>query len=263
MKVRISPLIIPLTVVFVLMGSFGQLLVAYACITAHELAHYAAAVCIGLCGEELFFSPFGAHLTLKSRFIGTTAEEIILYSAGPLLNGILSLVGIWLKNQELYRVNTALMLMNFLPVTPLDGGMIVRRLLASRTGAYMAKKLMNIFSLILGIIFLAAAISAVVLGRINYSMFIMALFFFGNSVTGRELYNTDMIYGLTSRKDSDRVKLVMLRDKNSASDIIKLISPAYTIIAAETDKCGNIKLIHERELINIQKYLSKDLKNPE
>ena len=249
MKLRINPLLIPLAAAAVWTHTAPQLATAYASVTAHELAHLLAAVCIGLAPESITLSPFGARLKLKNKIVPSLADEIILYAAGPLLNGILAAVSAYLKIDGIYRINTALMLMNLLPVLPLDGGMITKRVISGRFGIRAGEHVCTGMAVTIGTVFLAAAIYGACNGVINPSMFIMVIFLFGSAVTGRELYNTDMIMGISSKKRSNRVKLVIVRDDRDRIDAIKNISPSYTIIAAERTASGTIRLIDESELI--------------
>ena len=251
MKLRLDPLLIPLAAAAVLTHTAPQIAVAYASVAVHELAHLAAALCIGLRPESITLSPFGARLRLKNKIVRALTDEIILYAAGPLVNGIIAAVAAYLKMEGIYRINAALIFMNLLPVPPLDGGIIIKRIISVRFGKRVGECVCSCMSFTVGAVFLAAAIYGAYCGTLNLSVFIMVIFLFGSAVTGRELYNTDMIMGLSSKKRSNRAKLVMLRDDRDRLDAIKRISPSYTIIAAERTASGAIRLIDETELIDV------------
>lgn len=204
MKLKISPLVIPVMVIAVLTGSYIRLMTTYACITAHELAHLITAVCLGLKGEEFTFSPFGAHLTLRSKFIDSFADELIFYAIGPLTNGILALFFIVINNEELYMINTALMLVNLLPVIPLDGGMILRRVLTQALGILTACRIMNAASAVLGALTLACAVYALISGMISYSLFVIAVFLIGNAFTGNELYDPYILKNIAVKAENGK-----------------------------------------------------------
>lgn len=251
MKLRLDPLLIPLAAVAVLTHTAPQITIAYASVAVHELAHLAAALSIGLRPESITLSPFGARLRLKNKIVRSFADEVILYAAGPLLNGIIAAVAAYLEFDGVYRINAALIFMNILPVPPLDGGMITKRIISARFGKRVGERVCACMSFTVGTAFLAVSIYGAYRGTLNPSMFIMVIFLFGSAVTGRELYNTDMIMGLSSKKRSNRAKLVMLRDDRDRLDAIKSISPSYTIIAAERTASGAIRLIDETELIDV------------
>ncbi len=247
-KLKISPLIIPLAAAAAFMHYVPQLAAAYAVMTAHECAHLIAALCIGLRPDTLSLSPFGAHLTLKNKIIRSMSDEIILYGAGPLLNGILAVLFLRLGVTDMYRLNTALMIINLIPVPPLDGGVILKRILSARIGKAAAERMLAAVSVILSAVFFAAAVCGLVTGAVNLSMFIMAVFFMGNAVTGHELYDTDLAVGLTGKKNTNRVRIVLINDDYSVLDAVKSISPEYTTVAL-MEQGDTVKLIPERELI--------------
>ena len=98
------------------------------------------------------------------------ADEIILYSAGPLVNAILAVMALYFKNVDFYRMNTALLVLNLLPVIPFDGGMIVLRICASKYGLKRAKAVLNTLSAVLGTLFFVFACMSVFMGYINISI---------------------------------------------------------------------------------------------
>ncbi|MGN1116074.1 MAG: site-2 protease family protein, partial [Candidatus Ornithomonoglobus sp.] len=211
MKIKINPLTIILFFTAWLTGSISVLAVTYAVMAVHECAHLAAAVCIGLRPESMTFSPFGVHLELKNRLVRSLADEIIVYSAGPLVNAVLALAALYAGNEELYRINTALLVMNLLPVAPLDGGIILKRVLSYRYGAVISRRIMKVSAMILSAALMCTAIIGLCYGIINLSAFIMALFLLGNLITAKELYNVDFITAVShNKKNSNGARLVIV-----------------------------------------------------
>ncbi len=193
MKLRVSLWMIPFAVISVLTDNYKQILIAYFCITIHEFAHYFVAMLLGMEGKEIVFSPFGAHLTLSGNMTGSVTDAIILYSAGPLINGLLGMICILFGNSELYRINLTLMAVNLIPLTPLDGGMIFKRILSDKLGIIKARRILNALSFFAGVIALILAVLSWVSGRISYSLFILSAFMIGNALTGNGLYEPDII----------------------------------------------------------------------
>ena len=142
--------------------------------------------------------------------------------------------------------------MNIMPVMPLDGGMITTRLLSYKLGRKRAKEILTAFSVIIGCILLGFFVYSVYIKRINLSVFIIAVFFIGNILTSKEMYNTDLINALScGKKTSNKVKLVVINDTYSVSDAIREISPAYTIMAVELNEKGEVKnILSEKEILN-------------
>lgn len=251
MRIRINPLSAVLFVISLFTGGAGMLILTYAVMTVHELAHLAAALVIGLKPESIEFAPFGVHLRLKNKIVRSISDEIILYAAGPLVNGAAAFAALHMGWERGYTINMALFIMNLMPVLPLDGGIILKRLLSYRVGAYAARRILTVTSVLLAFSFAGAAAAGIYLGRLNLSMLAMALFLLGNVLTSREKYDVDFIIAASGvKKNTNRVRMVVVDGNNSLLKAAKTVSPSCTTIAAVTDADGSIaELLSEREII--------------
>lgn len=252
MKIKISPLTVAMIATATAMGNLKLYIVTYLVMTVHELAHLIAAVSIGLKPEAVKLSPFGVNLTLKNKIICSLSDEIILYGAGPLINAILAVAALYLNNTEFYRINTVLFVMNLLPIVPLDGGMIALRVISYKFGHIRARKVLGIISTVLATLFLTAAVVCAATGRINISLFVIAVFLIGNLVTSKEKYNVDLINAVNDRnKVGNRTNIVIVNERYTLLDALKTISPSYTTIAVVLDEKGEISgFLSEKEIIN-------------
>lgn len=250
MKLSFSPLIPIMIAAAYFTHSLEILLLTYSIMLLHEIAHLVAAICIGLKAEKLSFSPFGVRLTLKNKLIRSMSDEIILYAAGPLLNGILAVVFLIIGYERLYVMNTVLFVMNLLPVMPLDGGVIIKRILSWQMGERCAKRIMCVFSVIISAAFISAAFIGLSKGIVNVSLFVMALFLLGNIISGNELYRADFVNALSKNtKKTNKVKLVLVDEKHNILHAAHTLSPSYTTLAAVVEN-GKVKqLITEHEII--------------
>ena len=99
--------------------------------------------------------------------------------------------------------------------------------------------------------FAAAAAVGLYMGRLNLSMAVMALFLLGNVLTSREKYDVDFIMAVSgAKKRNNRVRMVIVDDRNSLIKAAKTVSPSCTTIAAVMDGDGRVKeLLGEREII--------------
>ncbi len=252
MKIRINPLTVVMIGLVTIIGSLKLYIIAYSVMGIHELAHLVAAKCIGLSPDNITFSPFGVHLRLSNKIIGSITDEIILYSVGPLVNAVLALIAIILNMSELYRLNFMLFLINILPVMPLDGGMIAVRLLSCRMSRKQAMRILNIASGIIGASLLFVSLYLMWCGRINISLFILAVFLIGNILTSREMYDSDLINAMSvSKKRTNKANILIIDDTYGVADAIRDISPAYTTIAVKLDDNGKIKkVLTEKDILN-------------
>lgn len=251
MKLRVHPLTAALIITSFFTGDIRLILKAYAVMTGHELSHLAAAKCIGLKPESFTFMPFGVNLRLKNRIVNTLSEEIILYAAGPFFNGIFAVVSIICGWELLYKMNTALFIMNILPIIPLDGGMILFRIMAGKWGNIYAQRILKTISFILASAFAVCAAALWLGGELNLSMIILALFLLGNIITSKEKYNPDFVAAVSGAKKKTRnVRVIILDSEKETLPAIKAVSPMYTVVGAVRGDDNKIdRLITENEML--------------
>ena len=145
----------------------------------------------------------------------------------------------------------ALFIMNILPVSPLDGGMIALRLLSLRVGRKRAQRILNIFSAVSGTILLTTACYGLYIGYMNISLFIIAVLFIGNILTSKEMYDTDFLSAVSGRnKRTNRANIVIIDRVHTRADALKTLSPMYTTVALKIDDNNKISgILTEKELI--------------
>ncbi len=130
----------------------------FACVVLHELGHAIAARRYGITTPDITLLPIGG-LARLSRIPEKPAEEIVIAIAGPLVNVVIAAVLILLGAHfdlgtvadiqksspgfltRLAAVNVWLVLFNLIPAFPMDGGRVLRALLAFRLGRRRATEL--------------------------------------------------------------------------------------------------------------------------
>lgn len=137
----------------------GVLFVAllFACVLLHELGHVFAARRYGVKTPDITLWPFGGIANLE-RIPENPAQELVVAIAGPLVNVVIALVllvilsatlgGTDLTADSLAKIedprtsilvklagaNIFLVVFNLIPAFPMDGGRVLRALLAMRMG---------------------------------------------------------------------------------------------------------------------------------
>lgn len=251
MRIRVHPLTAVLILICFLMGQIKLLAAAYAVMTLHEMAHLVASLCIGLKPESITIAPFGIQLRLKSRLICSAADELILYAAGPLVNGALALLCAYAGYEQLYRLNMSLFIMNLLPVMPLDGGMIVRRLIMCRASSEAAQKIMMALSAVFALMFAAVSAAVWYAGGAGITAAVMSLFLIGNMLTSGEKYSPEFIFAISgAAKRSNKVKIVIVDEKNSYIKAARSISPGHTTLAAVAQNGKLKEIVGETDILN-------------
>ena len=142
LEARVSFLVM-LAAVLLFMGGLSGIfvvLLAFASIVLHELGHALVArrLGVGVSGIELHF--FGGLAKLTSQ-PASSRDEILIAAAGPAvslalsgLGFLLSLATGWSVFALLGAVNLVIGVFNLIPALPMDGGRILRAILAQRLG---------------------------------------------------------------------------------------------------------------------------------
>lgn len=196
-------------VVFWFNRQLGLLAVSYSVMLLHEAAHMAAAYCIGLRPAFFALHPFGVCMRLKSRIVYSLADEILLYAAGPCLNILLALgvrviFGLNSRTEFFYYCNLALFVTNILPVMPLDGGIIAKRLLMFWFGAVHTKRIMCVLSWLIIAVLTYAGVRAAAFTGYNYSVLVLVLMLMGNIFTQKEKFSVDFLKELMFYAQKDK-----------------------------------------------------------
>lgn len=130
------------------------LLTLFGCVLLHELGHALAAKRYGIKTRDITMLPIGGVARLE-RMPEEPMQELVVAVAGPAVNVVIAAVlfsilmltyGVHEVLQSIYplravsgnffldlaKINLALVLFNMLPAFPMDGGRVVRAILASR-----------------------------------------------------------------------------------------------------------------------------------
>ena len=135
------------------------MLLLFACVLAHEFGHIFTARAFGIATPDVTLLPIGGVARLE-RIPEEPREEFLIAIAGPLVNvaiafGLVLLAGARLKAgyltvmespnvslvDRLAAVNLFLALFNMIPAFPMDGGRVLRALLATRLGFLRATEI--------------------------------------------------------------------------------------------------------------------------
>src|SRR5437763_12810314 len=135
------------------------MLLLFACVVAHEFGHIFTARVFGVSTPDVTLLPIGGVARLE-RIPEQPQEEFLVAIAGPLVNvviafGLVALAGARLEAGDLApvertrislvdrlaAVNLFLAVFNMIPAFPMDGGRVLRALLASRLGFVRATEI--------------------------------------------------------------------------------------------------------------------------
>jgi len=194
------------------------MLLLFVCVTLHELGHALAARAFGIGTREIILLPLGG-VALLERNPREPRHELLIAVAGPAVNAVLALglgivawvfgigVGLGLPLPQgtpspallitwLFAANISLFAFNLIPAFPLDGGRVLRALLAMRwsegTATRVAVRLGRTVATIMGVVGVLT---------INVALMLIALFIYLSS--GQEQRTTEARVVLNTRRVGD------------------------------------------------------------
>jgi Zn-dependent protease len=162
----------------------------FACVVAHEFGHIFAARHYGIRTPVVTVLPIGGVASLE-RMPKKPSQEIAVALAGPAVNVVIALVlSLFVKDlsvedgmavlssdtsfiKDLAYTNIMLVLFNLIPAFPMDGGRVLRALLASVLGFRTGTRVAALLGQALAVLF---AFAAVYWGQ--PILFLVALFVF-------------------------------------------------------------------------------------
>lgn len=139
------------------LDSVSFIILVFLCVALHEFGHIFMARRFGVKTPEVILSPIGGIANME-RIPEAPAQELLVAIAGPLVNvviAILLMAGFGIGQDQLLAmsfetatlaerltlVNISLVIFNLIPAFPMDGGRILRALLAMNMGAAKATEL--------------------------------------------------------------------------------------------------------------------------
>jgi stage IV sporulation protein FB len=148
------------------------ILAVFACVLAHEFGHVLAARRYGIETRDITLLPIGGVASIP-RMPDRPGHEFVIAIAGPAVNVVIAILLVLLFDvnfssermaelesgridfiASLAAVNIALVLFNLLPAFPMDGGRVLRAILAMRLGRVRATRIAaaigQIFAVIIG-----------------------------------------------------------------------------------------------------------------
>lgn len=153
----------------------------------HEAGHLFAMWTVDCAPRKIRLIP--ASVQIVRSFSAKPVAEFAIILCGPAAN--LAVFAALYVNFIKFENNTSLVfalinliifVFNMLPVKGLDGGTVVYMLLSKYTGAEKAARVVRIITAAVAAVALAAGIYTAVNGRINLSVFIVALYLFVVSI---------------------------------------------------------------------------------
>ncbi|MBK9255296.1 MAG: site-2 protease family protein [Saprospiraceae bacterium] len=203
-----------------IVGFLTFIFVLFFCVVLHEYGHALAARHFGIKTRDIIISPIGGLARLE-RLPEKPIQEFYIALAGPLVNvvigGVLAIFLLlftgYVKPEvdafnfddpvEFIRyiawINFALFLFNLVPAFPMDGGRVLRSLLAVKLGKLKATHIASTIGRIL-------AVGFVIFGILNQHLILSVIGIFIFMMAGMEFKQVRLMTILKKTKASDLVR---------------------------------------------------------
>ena len=173
MKFKIDLKIFLIAILFFMSSQIKVYTIMMICAIIHELGHLLVGILLGMKPEKLEIIPVGIRVTFKiyikdinSKIKQTNKLEIkkiFVAIAGPVVNLILIYIAAISKTNIISKINfiyanLLLVIINLVPIYPLDGGRILKGIISIFKGKKKAEQTINKISIIIGIIISALGI---------------------------------------------------------------------------------------------------------
>lgn len=264
-KIYINIFIFPLIIAAYLTFSIPQLVISYAVAFVHEFSHYIGAKHYKIETGGFVIMPFGLSLRLKDRLIENPVHECIICALGPLSNLLMAVFGVYIRthfDMNLNLVdffilsNASMLIINIIPIIPLDGGRIVRASLTHKTGFAKAcsitAALSQIFILLLGVL----SIYVLYTTHFNVSLTIICAFLLFNMSAERKNDNLTVMRQIVYSKEKlarrrfMNVKWIALREGADTREVLKNFSyNNYYIVSIMDKNCRIQSIMTETQII--------------
>lgn len=224
----------------------------YSVMLLHELSHALAAIYLRVGISRIVLYPFGVNLKIKTRLLSSLSDEAVLYLSGPLVNAVFALIfAVMGKMNTFYYNNLLVFVINLLPVMPLDGGQLAKRIFSSKLGERRAGVFLSVIGTAIGVILLFLIVK---FGGVNINSITFCVFIIVSVFTQKEKYNRDFVRELACirKRKPITVSSVIIADIDADKvQILKNVVPSRGAVVYFTDENSKIvKAVTDRELAN-------------
>jgi len=216
----------------------GFILAVFACVTLHEYGHALAARRYHVATRRITLLPIGGIASLE-KMPEKPIEELVVAAAGPLVNVVIAAIiyiVLLVTNVELslptelsqmnisnflpmlMSINILLVVFNLIPAFPMDGGRILRSLLAMRMDRVKATRWASSIGQIFAILF---ALWGLISGN-PFIIFIAVFIYLGAQAEYQNLASTTLISGYKAR-DITMHKFTALHPYDRLSRVVEIM----------------------------------------
>ncbi|QVK16950.1 protease [Mycoplasmatota bacterium] len=148
MKIKVHLITEVYLIICLISGYFYEVMTIYLCLIIHEIGHY---IMIKIFKKDILLleiSPLGGILHIDKCQNDKNYKELLIYISGPIASLLLYLLFYYMNvNEILLRSSFYVLILNLLPILPLDGAKIIMSLKQFLLPYRKVLKLVSIMSL--------------------------------------------------------------------------------------------------------------------
>lgn len=161
LKINIHYSFLFLILIGLFAGRIVEILIFILIILLHELSHAITALLLGKKVKKITITMIGGVVEIKGHY-STFLKEFLINISGILMNIFLLIIARNIKDMYYQKLivdfNRLMILINILPIYPLDGFRLIDDIVYSYYSSYKAMKIINLISLIFSFLFLLIGI---------------------------------------------------------------------------------------------------------
>ncbi|AEF93601.1 peptidase M50 [Desulfotomaculum nigrificans CO-1-SRB] len=265
-EVRFNLLFIALLGLYFAAGVLERGLIIFAVVLLHELAHTLAARLLGIRVIDIEILPFGGVARVGGEMSIDPPKEIMASLAGPLANLVLVGLTMGLKNYGLWsqelgpfflQINLMLAAFNLLPALPLDGGRILRSVLAVQMGVSRATLVAARLGQVVAVLVAGLGIIGVLNMMCGLDIVIIAMFVFYSATQELRLAPYLFVRHLAQKKEELTqagvlpAEQLVAREDVTLREIVRLFVPQKFHLVMLLDKqMQYLGLISEAQVVD-------------
>lgn len=243
--IRVNVLCAAVLPVFIASGQLGLLLIAYLVAFFHELGHIAAAVILKYKVTGIEILPVGICALVDKKLKNKPQHELLVAACGPVVNLLciiicMSIYKFCMINTQVFTVvNLYMLIINLLPIMPLDGGRILNACLALEFKKKRAEAISRAVSVFMTVAVLVLGCMLFVSTRANFSLLAAALYLMGSlKLPDKNIKMAEIAEAPIS--DVSRVKTYVMPGGMTVLDAAKEIDKNEICIIYISDDDGNV-----------------------
>jgi len=248
-----------------LTGRFEVFLLAFVSIVMHELGHIFVASLMGIRIHAIRIIPVGLNAVIDEDS-AETQKQLVVHISGPIVNilifSVLMMLDVCFMHESeriafLAQVNAYLAVFNLLPAMPLDGGKVLRIIMAAKVGFLPANRHTKRITLAFAFLMMLAGIIQFYASGYNFSIIIVSIYILFSmrwNRTEAALMNVKSIIYRRSRllkKGVYQARDLVVLKTTMVSEIIKNMDfDRFHIIHVLDDDLKLVKSLTEQEIMD-------------